>query len=357
MKILIFNTRDIKNPESGGAEVFTHELAKQFVNNGHEVTIISSRYSKTETHDTIDGINIIRVGGKITTYFKAIKYYKKYLKGKFDIIIDEYTTRPYFSIKFAQEPTIFLVHELAREKYFEVLPPILSHIFYYIIEPHWIDRYSKCPTITVSNSTLEDLKKFNYNDVQIVTEGINFTPQQKIDKKENNQLLFVGLIKKTNLIDHIIDSYFQILKEIPDIKLNVIGRGPDLQYYKKNFSEHINFLGYVSDEKKIELMVKSDIVLFPAIREGWGLVVIESNACGTPVIGYNVPGLKDSIINNVTGLLVESNSEAMAKGAIFMLKNQDLKYKMSYDAFEYSKQFTWEKTANKFLEIIDEVVK
>ena len=99
------------------------------------------------------------------------------------------------------------------------------------------------------------------------------------------------------------------------------------------------------------------MLLVPAVREGWGLVVTEANAMGTPAVAYNVPGLRDSVVNGVTGVLVSNNTpNDLAECAIALLRDQVLLEKYSNNALENSRQYNWDITANSFeLKIIDVV--
>src|SRR5665811_1558618 len=109
MDILLYNWRDIKNPEAGGAEVFTHENAKRWVEKGHNITWFTSVFPGCKKEEIIDGVNIIRDGGKFTVYLKAREYYQKQFKGKFDVIIDEINTMPFFN------PPVSYTHLRAHE--------------------------------------------------------------------------------------------------------------------------------------------------------------------------------------------------------------------------------------------------
>ena len=118
-KILIFNWKDIKHPKAGGAEIVTHKLAKEMVKNGNEVTLITAKYKNSSKLDEIDGIKIVRLGNIFTHYPLAILYYLKNLKDKFEIIIEEVNTIPYFINFFKGKEQIFLYYNmLAREIWF-----------------------------------------------------------------------------------------------------------------------------------------------------------------------------------------------------------------------------------------------
>ncbi|MGC9203336.1 MAG: glycosyltransferase family 4 protein, partial [Thermoproteota archaeon] len=120
----------------------------------------------------------------------------------------------------------------------------------------------------------------------------------------------------------------------------------------------VKFFGKVSEDDKIELLSKAWVMVNPSVREGWGLNVIEANACGTPCIAYEVPGLRDSIRNEETGLLVKEDGdiEKLAEAMIRILKDEELRMVLSENALEYSKNFSWDKTAEEFLKVVKGVV-
>jgi len=358
MRVLILNLRDVKNPNAGGAEIFTHEVAKRWSIAGNEVTLLTAGFEDAKKRENIDGVEVIRLGNTFSVYWLAKKYYKKHLEGKYGIVIDEYTYRPFITPEFVKEPIVFLVHELAREKYFYELPPPLSHICCYILEPKWLKNYVEVPTITVSNSTKQDLLEIGFKKIYIVPEGINFKPLDEIPEKEKEPtLLFIGLLKKANLADHAIEAFRFIKKELPTAKLWIVGRGAQFEKLKKA-AKHLSvtFFGYVNEEKKLELMSKAHVILVPAVREGWGLVVTEANACGTPAIGYNVHGLRDSIRDKETGLLTENNPDALAEAIITFFKDEKLRQKLTENALEWSKSFSWDRTAKEFMKVIEGVI-
>jgi glycosyltransferase involved in cell wall biosynthesis len=107
---------------------------------------------------------------------------------------------------------------------------------------------------------------------------------------------------------------------------------------------------YFSADPK--LMSRAHAILVPGVREGWCLVVTEANAFGTPAVGYNVHGLRDSIRDGKTGLLCEPNPEAMAGKAIGLLQDNALRERLSRDALAWAGEFDWDRSAEGFLEAI-----
>ena len=354
MNILIYNWRDIKNPDAGGAEVFTHEIARRLVDNGHNITWFTAKFSGCQKEEIVDGIKIIRDGNRYTVYLKAREYYKKYFsKQGFDVIIDEINTIPFFTPKFVNngEKIVVLIHQLAREFWFYETKFPINYLGRYFFEDRWLKSYVDIPTMTVSESTKKDLVDLGFKNISIIPEGINFKPLDCVGEKEKDPtFIFVGRLKKAKLPDHAIRAFNIVKKEIPNAKLWVVGNG----YYKKELEEMagdgVTFFGSVDGNKKLELMSKTWAILVPGVREGWGLVVTEANAMGTPAIGYNVPGLRDSIKDGCTGFLCDPNCESMAKNCIKFLNGD--KEHIFKNGLISSRFFDWDASTEKFLQTL-----
>src|SRR5208283_2743832 len=182
MNILIFNLRDIKNPAAGGAELFTHEVAKRWVTSGNRVTLFASNFSGGASAEVIDGVEIIRRGNAVTVQWHAETHYKKQ-NDQYDFIIDAYTLRPFLTPRFVSKSKLFLAFELAREKYFCELPPVMSHVFYHIIETRWLSYYRDVDIVTISNSTKKQLCKMGLKKTFEIKIGISNDPLSQVPEK------------------------------------------------------------------------------------------------------------------------------------------------------------------------------
>jgi glycosyltransferase involved in cell wall biosynthesis len=355
LRILWFNWRDIRNPEAGGAEVYTHEVMKRLAKRGHEMTLFTSRFKDCQLNESINGVDIIREGNRYTVYIKAEKYLTAY-KHHYDLIIDEINTRPFLVPKFAREKQVVaVIHQLAREFWFYETKFPLNYIGYYYLEEKWLSNYKNTITLALSNSTKVDVEELGFKRVFVVPPGLNITPLPCLKEKEANPtIVFIGRLKKAKLPDHALKAFSIIKREIHDAKMWIIGDG----YFRKKLQsfekKDVTFYGKISNEKKFELLSRAHIILVPGVREGWGLIVTEANAMGTPAIGYDVPGLRDSIRHDETGItVVEKTPAAMAQQAISLLRDSDRLIKYSRSALEFSKQFSWDKTADLFEKILN----
>lgn len=364
MNILIFSWRDIKNPKAGGSEIYFHELAKRWVAEKNKVIWITCNFRGGKEKEIINGIEIIRNGGQLTQYLFAPFSYFKYVKNA-DVIIDNENGIAFFTPLFVKNKKIFLhMHHSHKDVWFKearggnLIIRFLALTGYFI--ENWIAPlvYKKIKVITLSKSSAEDIKKdLNLNVVGIVNPAIELKIRKRYKKNPKPTILFMNRLKKYKGCDILIRAFEKIKEEIKDSKLLIAGRGEDIprleRMVKKEGIKDINFLGYVSEEKKEELMQKAWIFVNPSFKEGWGIVNIEANYFGTPVIGSNVSGIKDSIIDGKTGLLFEyGNHNELAEKILLLLKNKRLRENLGNNGIKWAKKFDWDTKAEEYLRIL-----
>src|SRR5215510_5674900 len=187
MRILWYNWRDIKNPEAGGAEVFTHEVCKRLVKltGIKSITLFAASYHGALSEENVDGVRIVRKGNKYSVYSEAKNFYL-HNHENFDIVVDEINTKPFNTPSFVHgKPIIALIHQLAREFWFFETQFPINVIGYLFLEKYWLRKYRNIPTMTVSQSTLEDLRQLGFKHIKVVPEGIAFEPLSTLPEKES----------------------------------------------------------------------------------------------------------------------------------------------------------------------------
>jgi len=345
----------------GGAEVFTMEVTTRWVKAGHQVTLFTAAYPNAKSEEVVDGVRIIRSGGRFSVYLQAKKVYlERFRFENFDVIIDEINTRPFFAQKFADngEKVFALIHQLAREYWFYETPFPISYLGYHILENRWLKAFVEVPTVTVSQSTKRDLLNLGFKRVFTVPEGLNFKSLNQVpDKMKKPVIVYAGRLKRSKRPDHAIKAFRIIKQKIPEAKLWILGDGSFRKDLKKMAGDGVEFFGGLNNVERRNLIKKSWLLVNPSIREGWGLNVTEASALGTPSVAYDVPGLRDSIKDKVTGLLVEEgNIKSLAEVIKQLLQNHDLRSILNSNALKYAQEFSWDKTAKQFLDIIGDLV-
>ena len=145
--------------------------------------------------------------------------------------------------------------------------------------------------------------------------------------------------------------------------LEVLGTGDDVSHLKKltselNLNGNVNFRGFVTDQDKVEYLSRAHVVVNSSIKEGWGITNLEANACGTPVISANVPGLRDSVRNGESGLLYEyGDLQDLSAKISLVLSDNSVRTRLSNGAVEWAKKFTWDRSAEEMLELCKRLAK
>jgi glycosyltransferase involved in cell wall biosynthesis len=362
MKILIFNWRDINHPWAGGAERHLHELAKRWIKKGHKVTFIVGGYKGALGKEDIDGIEIIRMGNTYTSFFISPLYYLfKLRKEKYDCIIDTAHGIPFFLPLFSTKPVILIIHHNHKKLWESEFGEIVSQVGIFIEKNIVPLVYKNCTVITLAFSEKKYLLDRGFRKVVAIPPGIDtlFFNKSK-EKTQKPTILYLGRLRKYKRVNLLIGIFTRIKRKIKNVTLIIVGEGQDranIEYLirKMKLEKSIILKGFVSEEEKRNLLSSSWVLAFPSLMEGWGLVAMEAAACGTPTAGFNVPGVKDAVKNGKSGLLASTKNE-FTKNIIKILENKNLRNELSKNSVLWTKNFTWEKSSNNFLEEIKNVI-
>lgn len=339
----------------GGAEVFTREVAKRWVAAGHEVTLFSSQFDGCKREEVVDGVRVVRGGGRYSVYGEAKKFYGKSCEG-FDVVVDEINTKPFFAPRFVKngERVVALIHQLAREYWFYETPFPVSYFGYHFLENRWLKGYTNLPTVTVSKSTEADLVGLGFKRVFVVPEGLNLRPLEALPQKsEVPVLVYCGRLKRAKRPDHAVRAFALLKERLPEAELWVIGDGPFKRELEGMAPLGVRFFSGLSNGERFELLRKAWVLVNPSVREGWGLNVIEANAFGVPCVGYDVCGLRDSIRDGETGFLAASGDVAgLAEKAYLLLSDVSLRERLGKNALTYAGTFDWDVCASRFMDIL-----
>jgi len=372
MKILILNWKDPKNPDVGGAEIILYELAKRWIKKGHQTTWFCRSFKNTLPEEIIDGIKIVRKGNRLTTYLEAFFYYKA-LKEKPDLVIDVLNTIFWQTPLYVKKgKRLAYVNQLAQEVFFYELPPFISHLAY-LLESFEFKTYKDTPFLCYSKSTKEDLIKVEIpaRNINLFPLGLDHGRYFPGEKAKEPLFLCVSRLVRMKRTDLAIQAMKMVVKKYSQARLAIVGYGYQKEELGKlrqklNLGENvffadedILFFKKTKKDKKIELMQKAWALLFPSVKEGWGMTVTECAACGTPAIVTNVTGLRDSVIRNKTGLVLSRNPtpRELALAIIRIIEDKDLREKLSENAIEWSKNFTWDESVNVSLRFLESLVK
>jgi len=369
LKILIFNWRDPKHPDAGGAEKATYEISRRWALRGCEVNWICGGFPSGQKSESTDGITITRLGRKYSVYsLSALDYLLKF-RNSYDVVIDEINTIPFFTVLFVKKPKIAFIHQLAANVLFEELPWVQAK-FWSLMEPRVLRMYRNVPIVT-SESTKDDLVKIigmPEDNIHVINYGVDQEVYKPgIEKSSTPHIVYLGRIRRFKGIHFLIQAMKHVVEAIPSARASIVGKGsPTYEYELRKLTEdlglsrNIDFydLGFKDSlQMKVELLQKAWILVFPSVREGFGLTVVEANACGTPAVTTNVPGLRNTVKDHETGILVPpKDADALAEAITEMLTDRELRARLSRNSIEWSRNFDWDKTSDQMLTVLKNAI-
>lgn len=227
--------------------------------------------------------------------------------------------------------------------------------------------------IAVSQGSKEDILKY-YNipeeKVEVIYNGIDLNQYQKTDRNiarkkygiEGKYILFVGRISRQKGITHLIDA----VKYLPkDIKVVLCASSPDTQEVLEEVEQKVKLYDniiwinrMVGKEEIIELYSNAEVFACPSVYEPFGIINLEAMACKTPVVASATGGIKEVVVHEETGFLVEpGNPQELAKYINILLNNKDLAIKFGENGRKrVEEMFSWESIAKKTYEMYKDVI-
>lgn len=312
LRILVCNWRDLAHPFAGGAEVYTHRVARAWVAEGHEVTWFCAAVKGRPSSEQVDGITIVRRGGRLSVYRAARRYYDRLGRGRFDLVIDEVNTKPFQAGSWVRDaPVVALVHQVAREVWNYEVPLPLALLGRYVLEPRWLRRLRNVPVLTVSESSAASLAGYGLSDLTVVPEGMDPIERVVVEREAVPTVAFVGRLAPNKRPDHAVEAFRRLRERLPNARLWMIGDGPMAAELAKVAPAGVELLGRLSEAEKHERLARAHCLVATAAREGWGLTVTEAAQAGTPAIAYDVAGLRDSVAAS-GGMVVPATPQALA---------------------------------------------
>jgi len=372
LRILWYNWRCIKHPLAGGAEVYTHEVAKRLAKQGHELVLVSSRANSLPSEENIDGYRVVRDGNRYTIYLHARRVYRKLRESGWrpDIVVDEVNTIPFLTPRYVEEPVVMLIHQLCKDCWSYAVHPLVQPFGWWLEEKlHKIYIESARigilrAVITVSPSTRRDLVELGYPEdkIFVVYNGLDWDLYRdcaELCKDKDDLVIYIGRITPYKKLEDLVKAWITIERRVREARLVIAGRA-EPKYLRKLVSlakrfdlKNVEFKTNVAQWEKKILLAKAKILVYTSIREGWGQTILEAAACKTPAVAYNVPGLRDSVKHMETGILVEpGNIEALAEAIIRLLTDDELRNRFAENAYRWMQRFDWNKTAKEFLDIL-----
>ena len=379
-QVVVLNWRDEAHPEGGGSEVYLERIGEHLVREGRQVTIVCSHHSDAAREEVLpSGVRVLRRGRRFSVYpyaLTALVLGRFGRLGRPDVVVDVQNGVPFWVPLVSRRPVVVLCHHVHREQWSVVFGPLVARLGWWLESVLAPRVYRRKAYVTVSQVSRRELEELGVDGARItvVHNGVDDGLDDGLDDcgvqdlsvppagapAAGHTLLVLGRLVPHKRVEIAVDTLLALREEHPGLRLVVAGHG----YWHDNLAEHVaaaglvdqvELAGYVTAERRTELLRESSVLLVPSLKEGWGLTVMEAAAHGTPAVAFaDAGGVAESVVDGVTGLLAQDADDFVAQVGR-LLVDHVLRDRLGEAARQRSRHFHWSVAAQRFGRVLDAV--
>ncbi len=368
--VLMLCWRDTGHPQGGGSETYLQRIGAQLAATGVNVTLRTARYPGAPRRGVIDGVLISRGGGPYSVYIWAGLAMVLARVGlgplrhaRPDVVIDAQNGIPFLARLAYGRRSVVLVHHCHREQW-----PVAGRWtgrFGWFVESRLSPRLHRHNQyVTVSLPSMRDLAALDVapERIAVVRNGLDPAPEVTLSAPHSMtpRVVVLSRLVPHKQIEDALDAVAALRDRTPGLHLDVVGGGwwhdrLTAHAERLGIADAVTFHGHVDDVTKHQVVQRCWVHLLPSRKEGWGLAVVEAAQHAVPTIGYRSSGgLTDSIVDGVTGILVD-NSRELTQRLADLLDDHVLREELGRKAQARTAEFSWRQSADAMLGVLQAV--
>jgi len=361
LKVLFLATRDWYNHSAAGGDIVMWEYARYLASRGHSVTYVASNFHDAPKKEVIDGITVVRLGSVLTLWLKTFLYYLKECRGKYDVVVAEGfggSRIPRWTPLYVKEPLVTEWHQVHKPLFAAQYPAFVTPLL------NMLERLTALiHRDTILRAGTDEWRSaftclgFRYENIIVIPPSIRDDwLQDGCAEKTQPTLIWLGKFRRYKCPHHAIIAMKNVVQQFPEAKLILAGRRDDVKYEeflrrlieKYELKRNIFIRFNISEFEKRQLLRSCRALILPSSVEGFGIVVLEANACCTPVIASS--GVPEGAVRHLyNGLRYPfGNTQALAEAILQILKDDELYITLSRNSLAFAKEFSWSKVGAKF---------
>jgi glycosyltransferase involved in cell wall biosynthesis len=346
--VLFIAWRDLASPRAGGSEVLVDRLAEGMTARGDRVTLLCAGPTAER------GYRVVENGGTYSQFLRAPLAYWHRLRDA-DLVVEVCNGMPFFSPLWCRRPLICLVNHMHTDLWQLRFPAPVAAAGRFTEGRLMPLAHRNNLFLTVSDSTAAALRKAGVGEDRIrqICNGV-VQPDPATPRSPRPLFLALGRLTDYKRIDLLLKLWGRV-RPVTGGTLVIAGDGPERPRIEALAGPGVIVAGRVTEEEKHRLLCAAWLLLHPALIEGWGIVVAEAAIRGTPAVGFDVPGLRDSVVHGQTGLLAGSEGEFASAWASLALNHQ-AREAMGTAARARAERLHWSLAVDSFARVADDVL-
>ncbi len=358
----MLNWRDTLHPEGGGSERYVETVAAGLAAAGHDVTVFCAAYPGGARHEWRDGYRIVRRGGKLTVYARALAALATRRLGRPDVVVDVQNGVPFWSRVAVRCPVVVLVHHVHREQWGVVYRRAIARFGWWL--ESWLAPrvYRRSQYVTVSEVTRDELTGLGVERarIDVVHNGTAPAPPTTVARSATPRICVLGRLVPHKQVEHALAAAARLRHDWPDLRVSVVGSGWWAQQLvaaaeRLGVGDITEFHGHVDEQAKHDELARSWLMVAPSVKEGWGLVVVEGAQHELPAVGYrSAGGIAESIVDGETGVLVD-DLDQLTRAVGELLADDARRGRLGRAAARRAAEFSWASTVHGWEQILERV--
>jgi glycosyltransferase involved in cell wall biosynthesis len=363
MRVLFMVTRDPQNPGAAGGDVQAWEYARYLALSGHRVTFLTSGFPGASKEETVDGISVVRLGGILSLWWRTCLYYLGRCRGQFDVVVEEGfggSRIPRFAPLYVTAPIVAEWHQVHRNlltaEYGRWRGAIL-----HLLERVTVLIHRNCYVRAGTEGWREAFIRigFRKDRVFVVPVSVNeewLVRPADIPPAKSRTVMWLGKFRRYKCPHHAIEAMAEIIAHVPEARLILAGRHGDARYEqllrrvveRGGLSQHVEFAFGLDEVRKRSLLAAARVLVLPSSVEGFGIVVLEANACGIPVVASS--GVPEEVVrHDYNGLRYRfADIGGLARHVVRLLNDDDLYARLSGNGLAFVQRFAWRRVGAEY---------
>jgi glycosyltransferase involved in cell wall biosynthesis len=330
------------------------------------VTYVTASYPGAAKEEILDGINVVRLGGIHSLWLRTFVYYETRCRGRYDVVVTEGfggSRIPRFAPLYVREPIVTEWHQIHRDLFAIQYPKLLGGPLNLLERiTAWVHRNTLVRAGTEEWRQAFPSIGFKPQNVFLLPVSIreDWLAEPRPTVVGHPTILWLGKFRRYKCPHHAVQAMSEVLRRVPKARLVLAGRHDDLNYERSlavlakrlGLESSVEFRFDLDEVEKRNLLNSSRIVVVPSAVEGFGVVVLEANACGVPVIASSrVP--EGAVRDDFNGLRYGFGEVGpLASSIVRLLTDDDLYERLSGNAREFAQQFAWQQVGAKFERVV-----